>query len=160
MVGLRLPWNPRGLEGASRSPLIMALLLLPLSALADVEPVVRYRQATMKANAGHLAALKAILLEGGEAFLPQAAFHAEAIAKAAPLLPAMFPEGSLSEKSNARPEIWKRWDDFTQRAKELERLSQALLRALDSGDRKAAARALVDLGRNGCGECHRRYRLD
>ena len=67
--------------------------------------VVALRQATMKANAAHMTALKKISTEYPQ-LLGQALFHAEAIEKAVAYVPDMFPPGSDQPPTAALPAVW------------------------------------------------------
>lgn len=138
----------------------LALAVVFSSAQADVQDLVAYRQGVMKANAGHLAALKATLVGGQKQFLPQALVHAEAIAKLAGTLPQMFPENSSHPKSDALPAIWRDWKDFTAKAKNMERLANALVQSAKVNDEAAMASAFKKLGKEGCSACHEKYRKD
>jgi len=129
-------------------------------ALADSKGIVDYRQGVMRANAGHMAALKAIFIGGQKQFLSQAVVHGEAIAKLAGSIPDMFPSGSTHRNSNARPRIWNDWDDFTGRAQTLQRLADEFVKAARSNDTAAMRAAFLKMGREGCSGCHEKYRKD
>ena len=86
---------------------------------------------------------------------------AEVIAAAAPKIAAVFPPNTgmgANPKSEAKDNIWKEWDAFTAAAKLLGDKAAALKTALASGNKGAAAAAFGDLGKNGCGGCHRQFR--
>ncbi len=129
-------------------------------ALADVKGIVDYRQGVMRANAGHMAALKAIIIGGQKQFLPQAVVHGEAIAKLAGSIPDMFPSGSTYRKSNARPRIWNDWDDFNGRARTLKHLAEEFVKAARANDEAAMTQAFRKMGQDGCSACHEKYRKD
>jgi cytochrome c556 len=86
------------------------------------------------------------------------AVNAEVIAITAMQIPSLFPEGSLSEKSRARPEIWQRWSEFEASAKNLTIWSERLRDAAKARDDKAVADILKDFGRVGCDSCHILFR--
>ena len=87
------------------------------------------------------------------------AVNAEALALHAQRIPSLFPEGSLTEKSKAKPEVWQKWDEFTAAAKNLEN------RATGLGDQAKAKNAagvettVKDFGRLACGTCHTPFRV-
>ncbi|WP_271271333.1 c-type cytochrome [Aliamphritea hakodatensis] len=59
--------------------------------------------------------------------------HSRTIAKHSDTtLTKLFPEGSLQHASEAKPEIWQKWDKFELLSAELKRISEALERAADS----------------------------
>jgi len=83
---------------------------------------------------------------------------ARAIAAVASRIASLFPPGSDQRPTEARPEIWTRWDDFTARAQALERESAGFVTNADTGDPDAIARQFRTVGR-ACTECHDQYRI-
>jgi cytochrome c556 len=76
----------------------------------------------------------------------------------APKITSMFPEGSLSEKSEALPSIWEKWAEFEQSAKDLETESAKLLEvASGDADQKAVLAQFVKMGKT-CRGCHQDFR--
>jgi cytochrome c556 len=86
------------------------------------------------------------------------AVNAEVIAITAMQIPSLFPEGSLSEKSRAKPEIWQRWSEFEASAKNLTIWSERLRDAAKAKDDRAVAGIVKDFGRVGCDACHTLFR--
>jgi cytochrome c556 len=84
---------------------------------------------------------------------------AEALALNAQRIPALFPEGSLSEKSKAKPEIWQKWPDFERAAKTLESESEKLRDAAQAKNAEATQTIVTNFGRNACGTCHTPFRV-
>ncbi len=84
--------------------------------------------------------------------------NAEVIAITAMQIPSLFPEGSLTDKSNAKPEIWQRWGEFEGTAKNLAIWSERLRDAARAKDGKAVADILKDYGRVTCDACHDAFR--
>jgi len=84
--------------------------------------------------------------------------NAEVIAITALQIPTLFPEGSLTEKSKAKPEVWQRRDEFDKAAKNLAVWSERLRDASKAKDEKAVADIMKDYGRVGCGSCHTPFR--
>ena len=77
------------------------------------------------------------------------------IARLAGQASAMFPEGSLHEKSRARAEIWQDWEEFDRLMTEMETKATALASAASSeGDVGAAAKAMFGT----CKSCHDQFR--
>src|SRR5436853_3276950 len=54
------------------------------------------------------------------------AVNAEALSLHAQRIPSLFPEGSLTDKSKAKPEIWQKWPEFEAAAKSSEKRSATL----------------------------------
>src|SRR5262245_39843172 len=67
--------------------------------------VVAVRQAAMKANGDHMAAIKAILTEYPQ-LLSHVEFHVEAIKETVEYAPELFPPGSDQQPTWALPAVW------------------------------------------------------
>ena len=86
------------------------------------------------------------------------AVNAEALAIAAQHIPSLFPQGSMSDKSFAKAEIWQEWAKFEEAAKNLETMAVKLRDTAASKDAQATQDLLKDFGRNACGTCHTPFR--
>ena len=62
---------------------------------------------------------------------------AETLAINAQYIPAMFPEGSLTDKSKAKPEVWQKWPEFEAAAKKMETEAAKLRDAVQGQERPA-----------------------
>lgn len=127
------------------------------------QEIVLKREKAMKELGGHMGAIKTFLQDGtGSA--EDVARRAGEIGAIAAKMPAMFPEGTemngaADSKYKARPEIWLDTEGFEKAARRLESESKALATAAGGGDKAAVAAAFQSLGKNGCSECHKSYRL-
>jgi cytochrome c556 len=75
-------------------------------------------------------------------------------------IPTLFPEGSLNpEKSNAKPEIWQKRDQFDAAAKNLETWSAKLRDAAAANNAEQTQAIVKDFGRQACGTCHQPFRV-
>ena len=74
------------------------------------------------------------------------------------LLPA-FIAGTHGRGSDAKPEIWEEWDDFSAGFVDLEEKVGVLIDAAEQEDYRAATRAFSEVGLS-CRSCHRAYRYD
>jgi len=86
------------------------------------------------------------------------AVNAEVIAIMSMQIPSLFPEGSLTDKSNAKPDIWQRRGEFEATAKNLTIWSERLRDASRAKDRKVVADTLKDYPRVTCVSCHDAFR--
>ncbi len=86
------------------------------------------------------------------------ATNAEVLAITSMKITSLFPEGSLTDKSNAKPEIWVRWGEFEATAKNMTIWSERLRDAAKNKDQKAVADVLKDYGRATCVSCHDTFR--
>jgi cytochrome c556 len=73
-------------------------------------------------------------------------------------IPALFPEGSLTDKSKAKPEVWQKWPEFQAAAKNLETQSEKLRDAARAKNGQATQDIVKDFGRTACGTCHTPFR--
>lgn len=82
-------------------------------------------------------------------FSGEAAYDADAVAENAAIiqghagsaLTELFPQGSLDTPTEAKPEIWQNWPEFTALAERLERSAEALAKAAPNGPDRTDAPA-------------------
>ena len=91
--------------------------------------------------------------------LQAVASNADVMANNAKQIPALFPEGSMTEKSKAKPEIWQRKSEFDAAAKKMEMESIKLRDTARTGNAQATNDMIKDFGRNTCGSCHTPFRV-
>jgi cytochrome c556 len=84
--------------------------------------------------------------------------RALAISATAARIAALFPPGSDQKPTDAKPEIWSHWDDFTARAGELKDESAKLAVAVDTGDPGLIGAQFRVVGKV-CAGCHDLYRV-
>jgi cytochrome c556 len=127
-----------------------AIVVDPAIAAMTNEQLVEARQAAMKEDGG--------ILRGAAALTGD-----EAVAAATKLLqnftnfPALFREGSITDKSGASPLIWQQWDDFEGMFKQSQTHAAEMLAAAQAGDDLAYGDAIGKMMQI-CGGCHRVYR--
>jgi cytochrome c556 len=132
-------------------------------AFAADEPanIIKYRQAYMKANSGHIGMIAAVV-KGEVSWTDELAGHAHALHEQSKHMLRLFPEnsgkGDTDVQSAALPVIWEQWSEFEETANAFEVESGKLVEAVESGDRAAIARQLGALGQQGCGNCHENFR--
>jgi cytochrome c556 len=141
---------------------LMALLAVAggvaggVSAADDPANVIAYRQTVMKGIAAHITAV-AMVAKGEVSFAGQVQAHAQAMAASARMIPDLFPAGTDSGKTEAKPEIWKEWDKFAAAAKSLEAEATKLAEVSAGGDVAAIGAQLGEVGKS-CGGCHEPFR--
>jgi cytochrome c556 len=118
--------------------------------------IVADRQRLMKLNG---ASWKDIQDKVKAGQIEAAAVNAETLAINAKHIPSLFPQGSLTDKSKAKPEIWQKWSEFESAAKNLETLSVKLRDAAAAKDAGAMDAMVKDFGRQACGTCHTPFRV-
>ena len=84
--------------------------------------------------------------------------NAETMAINAKHIPSLFPEGSLTDKSKAKPEIWQKFSEFEAASKNLETKSEELREAARAKDQAKVEALVKDFGRQACGTCHQPFR--
>jgi cytochrome c556 len=118
--------------------------------------VVEDRQRLMKLNGASWQDVQAKVKAGN---IEAVAVNAETMAVNAQHIPSLFPEGSLTEKSKAKPEIWQKRGEFDAAAKNLETLAIRLRDASRAKDQAQVETIVKDFGRNACGTCHTPFRV-
>ncbi len=118
--------------------------------------VVADRQRLMKLNAASWQDVQAKVKAGNTEAV---AVNAETMAINAQHIPSLFPEGSRTEKSNAKPEIWQKRSEFEGAAKNLQVWSERLRDAARAKDTAATENIVKDFGRQTCGTCHTPFRV-
>ena len=141
---------------------VAGALALPVLAETPAEAV-KLRQETMKKMGGHMKAIKGFAMDG-QGTAEDVAMRAGEITKIAATIPSLFPTGtSLDEvkdpKTGAKPDIWLERTKFEKAAANLAVQSKALAAAAAGGDKEAITAAFGNLGKNGCGNCHKPFRM-
>ena len=106
----------------------------------------------------HLAQLNEIQVKVKAGNIEGIASNAEVLAITSMQITSLYPEGSLSDKSSAKPDIWSRWSEFEATAKNMTIWSERLRDAAKNKDQKAVADVLKDYGRVTCVACHDTFR--
>ncbi|HEY7140218.1 MAG TPA: cytochrome c [Methylomirabilota bacterium] len=117
--------------------------------------VIADRQRLMKLNGASAKDLNDKLKAGN---IEAMAVNAETIAINAQHIPSLFPKGSLTDKSNAKPDIWEKWADFETAAKTLQTKAEELRDAAKAKDQPKVEALMKDFGRTTCGACHTPFR--
>jgi cytochrome c556 len=87
------------------------------------------------------------------------AVNAEALSLHAQRIPGLFPPGSLTDKSKAKPDIWQKWPEFEAAAKNLENRAATLRDQAMAKDGAAVTTTVASFGRDACGTCHTPFRV-
>ena len=132
----------------------LAVLAAAQSAMKSGDPVAD-RQRLMKLVGANWADIQAKM----KANNPDAvAVNAETLAVMATHIPALFPPGSATDKSSAKPEIWEKWADFQSAAQNLEAMAGKLRDASRAKDGPAVEAMVKEFGPKACGSCHTPFR--
>ena len=114
------------------------------------------RQRVMKLNGASWADAQAKLKAGS---IEAIAVNAETMALLAREVPKLFPEGSMTEQSKAKPEIWQKWPDFESAARNFQAQAEKLRDAAKSKNAAATEAIAKEFGRQACGTCHTPFRV-
>ena len=117
--------------------------------------VVADRQRVMKLQGASWADIQAKAKAGN---IEAIAVNAETLAMTARQIPALFPEGSLTDKSKAKPDVWQKWPEFQAAARNLEAQAEKLRDAARAKNEQLAQDIVKDFGRTACGTCHTPFR--
>jgi cytochrome c556 len=122
---------------------------------AGTGDVVADRQRLMKLNGANAKDLNDKVKAGQ---IEAMAVNAETIAINAQHIPMLFPKGSLTDKSKAKPEIWQKWSEFEAASKNLEVKAIEVRDAARAKDQAKVEALMKDFGRQACGTCHTPFR--
>jgi cytochrome c556 len=140
--------------------LTIALAVTTAVFAQDKETVLKNRQAVMKEQGKDLGNVKAYIEGKGD--LAQAKEGAANLTLTTKKIPDLFPPGTGGPNPAgdyaAKPVIWSDWNKFLDAQKTAATKADALLVAVNGGDKSAIEAAFADLGKNGCGGCHTTFR--
>ena len=123
--------------------------------MAGSGDVIADRQALMKRQGQAMTDITAKLRAGN---VEAVAADAEVLASTAKQIPALFPPGSTSPKSRAKPEIWQKRAEFDGYAQSLEDQAKKVRGIARGTDQAATQAAVTEMGRTSCGACHNAFR--
>ena len=138
--------------------LVLAASLMATAGAGAVDDPIKVRQALMTSQGVHLGALGAIA-KGEAPYTELANGHAFAVLRISGAITSVFPEGSGSGDTRAKPEIWEDWAKFEQAAADLEAAAAGMVEAAKTGDLAAIGAALGKVG-GACGGCHKPFRKE
>ena len=140
----------------SASALLLSLAITPSSGQGAYgqEDVIAKRQEIMKTNGANVRELRNKEKEGK---IKEIAVNAQAIAENLTREVNLFPEGSVSSKSRAKPEIWKDRAKFDQLYKDTIAAAQQLQKLASAGDADGVKSQIAKLG-DTCTACHNSFR--
>lgn len=146
-----------------RSLAVSLALALPLTATSAIgqDDIISERQDAMKAQGGALRTIS-------QMFRGQAAYDSAEMAEAAQTIAAssgqttvdLFPEGSLSDDSDALPTIWEDPDGFAEIAMALQTAATGLADAATASPSELPSQDAFRAVASQCGACHETYRAD
>ncbi|OQW94471.1 MAG: hypothetical protein BWK79_05790 [Beggiatoa sp. IS2] len=74
-------------------------------------------------------------------------------------IPALFPQGSDKGKTDAKPVIWEKWEDFKKAAQDASTKAGAFVTAVEGDDKAVIKTAFGDLGA-ACKACHKDFKAE
>lgn len=140
------------LAGSAAVALAQDMAVTADPALSDlsVEEMIAKRQATMKENGG-------LLRSAGGLTGDEAVAAAGTIQQNFANLTVLFPEGSVSDDSEALPAIWEDWATFEGYLMQGVEAAGEMKVAAEAGDAAAYGAAMKTIG-GLCGQCHQQFR--
>lgn len=124
------------------------------SQLLAQEDVIEKRRKLMKANSKGSKAIKKAVKANDFTTIEA---EAKEIAANMEKIPDLYPKGSTSEKSRAKPAIWEKWDSFTQKVTTMKTAAEKLADAAMAKDEQEVSAQVKGFGKN-CGSCHKPFR--
>ena len=120
------------------------------------EDVIEKRQNLMKSNSAAVKAIKGAVENKDYSTIET---KAKEIMGNAEKIPTVFPTGSTTGKTKAKPVIWEKSDEFAKNAKNLSKAAGELATAAKSQDESAVGTKFKALGEV-CSSCHKEFRAD
>ena len=149
-----------------KQSLLAAMAVLAIGAsgaitlAADKEQVIKDRQSLMKEQGGDLGAVKAYLDDKGD--LAKATTAVANLTQTMKKIPDVFPPGTEGPnpegKYAPKAEVWSDSKGFLAARDTAAGKADALVVAVKGGDKAVIQEAFADLGKNGCGACHGKFR--
>ncbi len=132
-----------------------------IGALAqDKDKVIKDRQALMKQQGADMGAVKAYLDDKGD--LAKATAGATDLTVTMKKIPDVFPPGTAGPnpegKYAPKPEVWSDAKGFLAARDDAATKADALVAAVKGADKAKIQEAFADMGKNGCGGCHGKFR--
>ena len=131
------------------------------SAAMDPAKVIDERRAKMKEIAADAKAINQFV-QNGTGDPADVAKKASEISAYGKLIPDWFPpgtgEGDNVGTTHAKMDIWSDPAGFKAAAENMSQLAAKLAEVAASGDKAAIAAQFANLGKNGCGGCHSKFR--
>jgi cytochrome c556 len=128
----------------------------------DKAAVLKQREALMEEQARDAGAVSAYLK--GKADQAKATAAAADLTQTMKKIPDLFPPGtggtSPDGKFATKPAIWSDWNSFLAQRDTAAKKTDALVAAVQGGNKPAIQAAFADLGKNGCGACHGKFRVE
>lgn len=145
---------------------IMALAVCAngqLASAADGKEAIEKRVSLMKNGILKNYLYAKNFVNDGKGTAPGVFAHAHLLNDAVKQIVALFPKGTgrgdYDDKiTRALPKIWEDWDGFKKAADALEHESAKLAEVAAAGDKDAIAAQFGQVGKIGCGGCHKSYR--
>jgi cytochrome c556 len=126
-----------------------------MASAEDVDIVVKARMAAMKDIGSNMKSL-AHIMRGREVFSKDKVKDIFAnLEDTASRTPSLFETYAINNRSEAGTEIWENFDDFIQKAQDLQRVSRALEMTIET--KVQLPDAMKSLGAT-CKACHSKYR--
>jgi cytochrome c556 len=126
----------------------------------DNAAILKERQATMKQQGKDLGSIKAYL--DGKADQAAAITAAAGLTETTRKIPSLFPAGTDAASPDGdyrpKPAVWSEPARFLDAQKTAVAKAEALLVAVKTGNKPDIHTAFIDLGKNGCGNCHETFR--
>lgn len=130
------------------------------AAAQDAPAIAKQRQDLMKQQAADMGAVKGFI--DGKADRDKAEAAAADLIGTTTRIPDVFPTGTGGPnpdgKYATKPEIWSDWNGFLAQRDVAKEKAGVLLAATKEGDKAKVQEAFADLGKNGCGGCHGKFR--
>ena len=131
-------------------------LWMSASSAAEPEDIIKYRQAVMKSQGGHMGAA-ARIVQGKVDFAGDLLYHVEALSASLKTVIDLFPADSDFGETKAKLEIWQKRAAFDKAARNADKEGTALLAAVKANDKTDTLVKFKALA-EACKGCHKDFR--
>jgi cytochrome c556 len=139
----------------------VALMMVvgPSSAQPEAEDIIKYRNAVMKAYAGHMGASARIVRGKVDIYKNQLGMHASSMDAIAKTIGDLFPPDSDFGETRAKPEVWEKADEYAKAVKSNQDAAANFSKAAAGGDMAAIGESFKALS-DTCKSCHEKFRTE
>jgi len=152
------PFKENSVNKKSLITLVAFAAVSAAALAAEPENIIKYREAVMKSQAGHMGAM-AQIVRGKVDYGADMAYHAEALNASMHTVPALFPKDSDFGETRALAAVWEKRADFEAVAKKAAAATDALVKAVKANDKEAVTKAFGAVS-DSCKACHKDFRQE
>jgi cytochrome c556 len=138
---------------------VLLLAGMTVSHAQEAEDIIKYREAVMKAYAGHMGASSRIVRGKVDIFKDQLKMHAMSMNSLAKTIGDLFPADSDFGETRAKAAVWEKKDEFAKAVKANQDAAADFSSAVAGGDMDTIGKSFKVLS-DSCKSCHEKFRTE